>query len=158
MNRVSTIASRLKEYRDIHEFTLADMEQKIGIPAQTLNRYELGQRAPKIDVAVQIAERLGINPLWLQGYDVLEDEENPTPVSEGGPSDEAMKVARAYDQADPKDQRTVRVILDIEDEYSIGLVARGGKTVTPTRTARKSVIDQLTRESEAEADKENERL
>ena len=43
-----------------------------GIPAQTLNRYELGQRVPKIDTAVKIAEAIGINPLWLQGYDVPE--------------------------------------------------------------------------------------
>ena len=41
-----------------------------GFAAQTLNRYELGQRAPKIDVAAELAEALGVNALWLQGYDV----------------------------------------------------------------------------------------
>jgi|GEM_PF-6927764 Helix-turn-helix. len=39
-------------------------------PAQTLNRYVLGQRIPKIDAATELAEKLNINPLWLQGYDV----------------------------------------------------------------------------------------
>ena len=47
-----------------------------SIPAQTLNRYELAQRVPKVDTVNKIAERLGLNPLWLQGYNVsmsLED-------------------------------------------------------------------------------------
>lgn len=70
MKRISNISSRLKEYRDMYNLTLADMERKTGIPAQTINRYELGQRVPKIDIAVSIAEALKINPLWIQGYDV----------------------------------------------------------------------------------------
>lgn len=70
MKQISSIASRIREYRDREDLTLAEMAQRTGVPAQTLNRYELGKRAPKIDVAVQIAERLGVNPLWLQGYDV----------------------------------------------------------------------------------------
>ncbi len=86
MKRVATIASRLKEYRGTNDLTLAEMSEKTGIPAQTLNRYELGQRAPKIDVAVDIAESLSVNPLWLQGYDVSIEKE-PTPVSESGPVD-----------------------------------------------------------------------
>lgn len=77
MNRIKTISERLKEYRTSKGLTLADMEKLTGIPAQTINRYELGQRAPKIDVAVSIAESLSINPLWLQGYDVSIDNEKP---------------------------------------------------------------------------------
>lgn len=69
MKQISSIASRIREYREREDLTLAEMAQRTGVPAQTLNRYELGKRAPKIDVAVQIAERLGVNPLWLQGYD-----------------------------------------------------------------------------------------
>ena len=78
MERISNISQRLKEYRDMFELTLSDMSAKCKIPAQTLNRYELGQRKPKIDTAVEIAESLNINPLWLQGYD--------TPMEESFPS------------------------------------------------------------------------
>ena len=70
MERVSNIAQRLKEYRDWFSLTLAEVSQKCNVPTQTLNRYELGQRIPKIDTAVEIAEALNINPLWLRGYDV----------------------------------------------------------------------------------------
>lgn len=70
MNRISNTGYRLKEYRDLYDLTLADLEKRIAIPAQTINRYELQQRIPKVDVAVEIADKLDINPLWLQGYDV----------------------------------------------------------------------------------------
>lgn len=78
VERVSNISKRLKEYRDKFNLTQMDIGQKCGIPYQTLSRYELGQRKPKIDTAVEIAEALGINPLWLQGYDVPMDERIPT--------------------------------------------------------------------------------
>lgn len=70
MERVSSISARLKEYRNLNDMTLSDLSKMTGIPAQTLNRYELGQRIPKIDVATEIAESLSVNPLWMQGYDV----------------------------------------------------------------------------------------
>lgn len=77
MERISNIAQRLKEYREQFNLTLADISKKCKIPMQTLNRYELEQRIPKIDTAVEIAESLGINPLWLQGYNVLMEEQFP---------------------------------------------------------------------------------
>lgn len=73
MKQVSSIANRIKEYRTREGLTLVDLSKVTGVPAQTLNRYELGKRAPKIDVAVQIAETINVNPLWLQGYDVPMD-------------------------------------------------------------------------------------
>ena len=69
MKKVAETGCRIKEYREIHNLTLSDMETITGIPSQTLNRYELGQRKPKSDVVTQIAEKLNINPLWLFGYD-----------------------------------------------------------------------------------------
>lgn len=85
MERTSDVAHRLKEYRNRFDYTLADLSEKCHIPAQTLNRYELGQRKPKIDTAVEIAEALGINPLWLQGYDV--PIENQLPPEENKPAE-----------------------------------------------------------------------
>lgn len=79
MERVSSIAERLKEYRTRHNMSFSDMEHITGVPAQTLNRYELGQRSPKLDIAVAIAESLHVHPMWLQGYDVPETENTPTP-------------------------------------------------------------------------------
>ena len=68
MKKVAETGYRIKEYREIHNLTLSDMETITGIPSQTLNRYELGQRKPKSDVVTLIAEKLNVNPLWLFGY------------------------------------------------------------------------------------------
>ena len=74
VERVSNISKRLKEYRDKFNLTQMDIGQKCGIPYQTLSRYELGQRKPKIDSVCE-----GSNPspaakektaeiLYLQGF------------------------------------------------------------------------------------------
>ena len=70
MKRTSDFSKRIKEYREKNNLTLSDMEKITGIPAQTINRYELGKRTPKVDMASKIAEALHVDSLWLQGYDV----------------------------------------------------------------------------------------
>lgn len=90
MERTSDVSKRLREYRERYDLTLSELSTKCGIPAQTLNRYELEQRIPKIDTAVAIAEALDINPLWLQGYNV--SIERPTAVQGDGPKERAHKL------------------------------------------------------------------
>lgn len=73
MEIVSSFAERLKEYMQQHDMTFETLSKQTGIPAQTLNRYSLGQRTPKVDKAIEIATKLNVDPLWLQGFNV-EDE------------------------------------------------------------------------------------
>lgn len=88
MKKVTEFSERLKAYRTSHGLSFADLEALTGIPAQTLNRYELGQRVPKIDMAYDIAQKLGVNLLWLQGFETSEKDVNVnnvidmTPLSE----------------------------------------------------------------------------
>lgn len=70
MKTVSTFSERLKYVMEQRGLSYRDLEKITGLAPQTLNRYVLGQRVPKIDVAKEIAERLNVNILWLQGYDV----------------------------------------------------------------------------------------
>ena len=70
MEYVSNFSERLKEYRESKGLTFQELSNKTGVPAATLNRYELGKRKPKIDTANYIAEKLEVNPLWLSGFDV----------------------------------------------------------------------------------------
>lgn len=69
--KVNSFAARLKQTRSEKGMTLEEFSKLIDIPAQTINRYELEQRVPKIDVVEKIAEKLALNPLWIQGYDVV---------------------------------------------------------------------------------------
>lgn len=77
MIKVDRFSQRLREYRSKNNLSFADMEKMTGVPAQTLNRYERDQRIPKIDMANLIAQKLNINALWLQGFDVPMYEEKP---------------------------------------------------------------------------------
>lgn len=70
MEIIDTFANRLKGLRIERGWTLAQMEIITGIAAQTLNRYELGQHVPKIDVIPKLSVSLNVDPMWLQGYNV----------------------------------------------------------------------------------------
>ena len=115
MKRISTFAKRIKLYREQKELTLAELGVIADVPAQTLNRYELGQRVPKVDVAIEIAEKLNINPQWLQGYDVDEIpslQDDTPPKSTVSLTTTGQRIGRAYDKATPPVQRTVEVALE----------------------------------------------
>jgi len=76
---VDTFANGLKKYRTDNDWTLEEMSKITTVPPQTLNRYELGQRVPKIDVACNIAMSLNVDPMWIQGYNV-ENKTSPSDV------------------------------------------------------------------------------
>lgn len=111
MNRVSDMANRLKDYRIRYSYTLADMEKLTAVPAQTLNRYELGQRIPKIDVAIQIAEALHVNPLWMMGYDVPEEMKEPIFPREDEPKSQVQR--HLLDAIEQMDDETAKAVLDL---------------------------------------------
>ncbi len=153
MNRVSNFSDRLKEYRKIHDLTLLDMERITHLPAQTLNRYELAQRTPKVDVANNIAEAIGVNALWLQGFDVpmfspIETTHaHDDSVAASIALSEAQELFEKYKSLDSRGKETVRNVLALEhlrmsEKYSIGMdigdiieaAAYGGESVTKTLT------------------------
>ena len=57
-----------------HDLSFRDMERITGIPYQTLNRYALGLRSPKITVIPELAKKMNVSDRWLMGL----DEEQPT--------------------------------------------------------------------------------
>jgi transcriptional regulator with XRE-family HTH domain len=66
-NDLSLFAQRLKDLRSERNCTLDEFSKMLNIPAQTLNRYELGQRTPKIDTVDQIANKLEVSSDYLLG-------------------------------------------------------------------------------------------
>jgi repressor LexA len=70
MNLVSDFGSRLRTLMEERGLSYEMLGEKVGMNAQTLNRYVLGQREPKAGVAAVIALAMGVDLLWLQGYDV----------------------------------------------------------------------------------------
>ncbi len=70
MNQISNFGDRLHTLMEERGYSYEALGEKLGMNPQTLNRYVLGQREPKAGVAAVIALMLGVDLLWLQGYDV----------------------------------------------------------------------------------------
>jgi repressor LexA len=80
MEKVESLGKRLELLMEERELNYDRLGRLLEMKPQTLNRYVLGQREPKARVATEMAMRLEVNPLWLQGYDV------PRNVQESAPS------------------------------------------------------------------------
>ena len=70
MERVETLGNRLKQLMVERGLNYDALGRLLDMKPQTLNRYVLGQREPKVGVVMDMAARLGVDERWLQGYDV----------------------------------------------------------------------------------------
>ena len=70
MEQESTFGARLRSLMEESGFSYEQLGDRLNMNPQTLNRYVLGQREPKIGTAAAIARALGVDPLWLQGFNV----------------------------------------------------------------------------------------
>ena len=80
MEQESTFGARLRGLMEERGLSYEQLGTLLGRNPQTLNRYVLGRREPKIGTAAAIARALGVDPLWLQGYDVPR---TPSPTGGG---------------------------------------------------------------------------
>ena len=70
MEQESTFGARLRGLMEERGLSYEQLGALLGRNPQTLNRYVLGRREPRIGTAASIARALEVDPLWLQGYDV----------------------------------------------------------------------------------------
>ena len=71
MERESSLGGRLRRLMEEEGLSYEQMGERLGMNPQTLNRYVLGQREPKIGTASAMAAALGVEPLGLLGYDAV---------------------------------------------------------------------------------------
>lgn len=130
MKIVSSFGKRIKEYREDSNLTLAEMERMTDVPAQTINRYELGQRVPKVDAAAIIADKLNLNPLWLFGYDTEEITITSSPIDF---NDHEYSVIAAY-KNQPETQPFVDKLLNVKPEVTKGQNKNKNENKSPDNT------------------------
>lgn len=73
MEKIDTLGHRLGELMRERGLNYERLGQLLDMKPQTLNRYVLGQREPKARVVTDMAMRLQVDPMWLQGYNVAKN-------------------------------------------------------------------------------------
>lgn len=106
--------ARLKSFRESLGLTQAEFGKSIGIAKSTYNNYETGIRDPKSDFWIAIAQKYNVTIDYLMGFSdtpyVLDGDSKKAPPI----SDEAMKLAKDYDDLDHWGQKQVRSVADNE--------------------------------------------
>ena len=96
---MNIFGSTLKQIRTDRGYTLEQMADLLKTTKQALSRYENGKRTPKITVAADFAEKLGVPLESLMGNEVNEQEPSP---AQGPQTEEARILAKGIDQLNPE--------------------------------------------------------
>ena len=73
---VEPCAIRLKKALAIRNMKQAELAEITGIPKSAISHYISGSFEPKQDRVFIIAKALGVDPVWLMGFDVPMEPEN----------------------------------------------------------------------------------
>ena len=67
---MSTLTNRLSEALDDKGISKSELARRVGISRQVLNGYFSERSRPSKEVIADLANVLGVNPAWLDEYDV----------------------------------------------------------------------------------------
>lgn len=98
----------LKAYREDHNLSQQELATILGTSKQVISRYETGQREPKIGLAKEYAQKLGLPLTYFLGEDY---EETATPITENTLSDFELSVIKRLRQLPEEQQRAFLLIL-----------------------------------------------
>lgn len=70
MQRVCSLGERIDEYCRVKKMLYNDLCAIVGLTNRGLANYRQGIRSPTVERCIQMAAAMGVNPMWLQGFDV----------------------------------------------------------------------------------------
>lgn len=93
MERVATTAERLRAIMQRENLKQVDIVNKSGLPKGAISLYVSGKVNPKQDAVNKMALALGVDALWLMGYDVpMTAEANPKAMQNQVIADVALRM------------------------------------------------------------------
>lgn len=95
----AVMANNIEKYMALHGETRKDICAVLGVPYTTVTNWVKGNTYPRIDKIELLASRWGI-----QKSDLVEQKEEPTPVTESGPLNEFQDL---MSQLTPDEQRLI---------------------------------------------------
>lgn len=109
--KISDSKHRLIELLNITEDTQNDMANKTKIPKSSISHYINGEREPRQDKIMMIAEAYRVSPGWIMGLDVpMEFEiEKQKDISNWNPK--ALELYSLYENATPEARELVENFL-----------------------------------------------
>lgn len=109
MNKIADFKDRLNEALILRDVKPVELHRRTGISEATISQYRSGYAEPKKKKLEQIASALSVDPAFLMGLDV------PPRTAPKLAKDQPKKdLLTAYEQADEKTKRAVRIMLGLE--------------------------------------------
>ena len=102
VEKITGLGQRLRQLMEERKLNYEELGQRVDMRPQTLNRYVLGQREPKGQVVAELAMKLGVDPLWLQGYDVPRQRESESEKAGQVPVYSLLSGANPFDVQPPE--------------------------------------------------------
>lgn len=120
--KISTSRERILELLEITGDTQADMVRKTGIDKSAISHYINGQREPRQDKIIAIANAYNLNPAWLMGLDVSMNPAAYDPINDNAEAglsaaynkeevSTAISLYEKYISADPHIRNAVDALL-----------------------------------------------
>jgi len=114
MEKIAKFADRLNEALELRDVKPAELHRRTGISEATISQYRSGYAEPKKKKLQSIAEALAVDPAFLMGLDVPPTVTYPSAkLAKDRHKDSDIQIA--YDSADEKTKRAVRILLGLED-------------------------------------------
>ncbi|MGE4276606.1 MAG: helix-turn-helix domain-containing protein [Lawsonibacter sp.] len=122
-----SIPERLVEIREKNGYTRKRLAEELGRPYTTVTKYESGEREPGHIYIIEIAKKFGVTTDYILGVSERNEPQYSKKAS-SDLSDEAFRVAAAYDKASAKERETIRFILSdyMPSSAPLRLAARTG--------------------------------
>ena len=141
----STFAKRLYEAIKNRGVSSAEVARRTNISSAAISRYLRGDYTPKQDKMYQLARYLRVNPAWLMGYDVPENQKEALMTAT---AKEAQN-SRNIDMVEDKMQELINILSAMKDDITLlsplekGLVAKLRQLPREQQIAVKATIDSM---------------
>lgn len=113
------IAERFYKILSKKEMSPAELARQAGVNESSISQYMNGNHKPSNINSGKIAKVLGVNPLWLMGYDVAMTEKISYVLAESKDDNEASNNALRYSSILVNAGFILRASEDYDDGYSL---------------------------------------